>query len=113
MNITVLKSKIHRAIITDSSLDYEGSMTIDSRILDMANIREYERIFIYNVNNGKRWETYAINGGVGEYILNGASARNGMIGDVVIICSYGIIDQSDKTPEPFQVILRDNKVFYG
>jgi aspartate 1-decarboxylase len=97
MNITVLKSKIHRVEITDCKLNYEGSCEIDENILNLAGIGLYEQIHIYNVNNGKRFVTYAINGeaGSGVISLNGAAARLGMVGDVIVICAYGEINQSE------------------
>ena len=98
-----LKSKIHRATLTGSNLEYAGSFTIDEDIMDAAGIREYERIHIYNVNNGSRLETYAIKGkrGGGQMELNGAAARLGMVGDIVIIVSYCTLDASEiETHQP-------------
>lgn len=97
MNITVLKSKIHKVEITDCNLNYEGSCEIDENILNMAGIGLYEQIHIYNVNNGKRFVTYAIRGEAGSGIisLNGAAARLGMVGDVIVICAYGEIHESE------------------
>ena len=84
------KSKIHRATVTDSDLDYEGSITIDPDLLDAANIREYEHVHVANVDNGARFETYAIAGGrgSGQVIVNGAAARLVQKGDLVIIMAY-------------------------
>jgi aspartate 1-decarboxylase len=95
MQITVLKSKIHKVTVTDCNLDYNGSCAIDGDILDKANIYEYEQIHIYNVDNGNRFVTYAICGqeGSGIISLNGAAARLGEVGDTVIICSYGEIHE--------------------
>ncbi|MBI1729716.1 aspartate 1-decarboxylase [Candidatus Acetothermia bacterium] len=95
MRIELLKSKIHRAKITDKNLGYEGSLTLDQDLMDAAGIFKYEKIQLVNVNNGSRLETYAIPGerGTGDVVLNGAAARWGEIGDVVIIISYAQIDQ--------------------
>jgi aspartate 1-decarboxylase len=92
-----LKAKIHRATLTGSNLEYEGSFTIDEDIMDAAGILEYEKIHIYNVNNGARLETYAIKGRRGgrQMELNGAAARLGMPGDRVIIVSYCTLDESE------------------
>lgn len=90
MHITLLKSKLHRAIVTHSELGYEGSCAIDSDILDLANIREYEQIQIYNVNNGARFTTYAIRAEAGSktFSVNGAAARLACVGDLIIVCTY-------------------------
>lgn len=92
-----LKSKIHRATITQADLNYEGSITIDENLMDSADLKEYEKVAIVNNNNGERFETYVIKGerGSGVIGLNGAAARKGMNGDVIIIISYCILD--DKT----------------
>lgn len=96
MTISVLKSKIHRAVITQAELNYIGSITIDEDLMDSANIREYEHVHIVNVNSGSRIETYVIAGerGSGMICLNGAAARAGQRGDFIIIMSY-----ADMTPE--------------
>jgi aspartate 1-decarboxylase len=88
------KSKIHRATLTDANLHYEGSITIDSDLLQAADILPYEKVQVVNVNNGNRLETYAIEGksGSGEICLNGAAARLGAPGDLVIIISYATVD---------------------
>lgn len=92
-----LKSKIHRATITQADLNYEGSITIDEDLMDAADLLEYEKVAIVNNNNGERFETYVIKGerGSGVIGLNGAAARKGMNGDVIIIICYCILD--DKT----------------
>ncbi|MGN0677626.1 MAG: aspartate 1-decarboxylase [Ruminococcus sp.] len=96
MTISVLKSKIHRAVITQAELNYIGSITIDEDLMDSANIREYEHVHIVNINSGSRIETYVIAGerGSGMICLNGAAARAGQRGDFIIIMSY-----ADMTPE--------------
>jgi len=90
MQIEVLKSKIHRAVITEANLNYVGSITIDEDLVDAANIIENEKVQVVNVNNGERLETYVIRGkrGSGVCCLNGPAARRGMVGDVVVIISY-------------------------
>lgn len=90
MNIDVLKSKVHRAVITESNLHYVGSLTLDEDIMDAANMIENEKVQIVNVNNGERIETYLIKGkrASGVCCLNGPAARRGMVGDVVVIISY-------------------------
>ena len=87
---TMLKSKIHRATITEANLTYEGSLTIDSRLMELADILPYEMVYVYNINNGARFETYAIAGdpGSGVICLNGAAARKGMPGDLIIITTF-------------------------
>ena len=90
MKIEVLKSKIHRASITEAELHYVGSIAIDEDLMDAANIIEGEKVQIVNVNNGERIETYVIKGarGSGTICLNGPAARRAQVGDVVIIISY-------------------------
>src|SRR4051812_1619901 len=90
MQRMMCKSKIHRATVTDADLNYEGSITIDPDLLDAADIREYEHVHVANVNNGARFETYAIAGrrGSGQVIVNGAAARLVQKGDLVIIMAY-------------------------
>jgi aspartate 1-decarboxylase len=97
MNITVLKSKIHRATLTGADLNYEGSITIDKDLMRAANILPYELVHIVNLNNGHRFETYAIEGpaGGGSICLNGAAARLGHVGDLIIILSYCSMPQGE------------------
>jgi len=105
------KSKIHRATLTDADLHYEGSATIDSDLLDAADILPYEKVQIVNVNNGSRLETYVIRGerGSGEICLNGAAARLGEPGDVVIIISYADVDDAEARQWEPKTILVDEK----
>lgn len=86
----MLKAKLHRACVTNSELDYEGSCAIDGDLLDFASIREYEQIQIYNVTNGERFTTYAIRAKAGSKIIsvNGAAAHKAAVGDRLIICAY-------------------------
>ena len=97
MHLTMLKAKLHRARVTHSELDYEGSCAIDARLLDAAGIREYEQIQIYNVNNGERFTTYAIRAEPGSRIIsvNGAAARKASLGDRLIICAYVSLDEKE------------------
>jgi aspartate 1-decarboxylase len=97
MQTTLLKAKLHRARVTHSELEYEGSCAIDGSLLDTAGIREYEQIHIYNVNNGARFTTYAIRAsdGSGVVSINGAAARHAAPNDIVIICAYAILNQAE------------------
>jgi aspartate 1-decarboxylase len=90
MDIEVLKSKVHRAVITEANLNYVGSLTLDEDLMDAANFIEHEKIQVVNVNNGNRIETYLIRGkrGSGVCCLNGPAARQGAVGDIIIIISY-------------------------
>jgi len=96
MNIEVLKSKIHRVVVTEADLRYIGSITIDEAIIKEAGIRPYEQVMISNLNNGERFETYVIPGrkNSGEICLNGPTARKGVVGDKVIIFCYGYFEDS-------------------
>jgi aspartate 1-decarboxylase len=91
------KSKIHRAVITGADLHYEGSLTVDVALMDAADMREFERVQVVNVNNGSRLETYLIAGerGSGAIQLNGAAARLGMPGDHVILITYAEYDDAE------------------
>jgi aspartate 1-decarboxylase len=93
----MLKSKIHRATVTDADLNYEGSITIDSVLLEHANILPGEKVQIMNVNNGARFETYTIAGpaGEGDMCINGAAARLAQVGDIILIISYAYIQDVD------------------
>ena len=97
MIIEVLKSKIHRARVTQAELNYVGSITIDEDLMDAANIIANEKVQIVNNNNGARFETYVIKGerGSGTICLNGATARLAQVGDVVIIMSYGYMEMDE------------------
>ncbi|MBO1924470.1 MULTISPECIES: aspartate 1-decarboxylase [Thiomicrorhabdus] len=97
MQITLLKSKLHRVTTTHSELDYEGSCAIDGHLMKMANIREYEQIQIYNVNNGERFTTYAIlaEEHSGIISVNGAAAHKASPGDLLIIATYATMSEKD------------------
>jgi aspartate 1-decarboxylase len=94
MEIEILKSKIHRLVITEANLNYIGSITLDEDLMDAANIIENEKVQVVNINNGERLETYVIRGkrGSGICCLNGPAARKGMTGDVVVVISYATMD---------------------
>jgi len=103
MLIEVLKSKIHKASITGANLHYIGSITIDEDLIDAAGLIENEKVHVLNINNGERLETYVIKGkrGSGEICLNGAAARKVIVGDVIIIMSFAVMDsQEAKTFKP-------------
>ena len=94
---TMLKSKIHRARVTDSNLDYEGSITIDETLMEAAEIIPYEQVQIYNVTNGERFTTYAIKGerNSGVICLNGAAAHKARKNDIIIIATYGTYEEKE------------------
>lgn len=103
MQIQVVKSKIHRVTVTGADLNYIGSITIDEVLLEASNIIEGEKVSVVNINNGERFETYAIKGNrnTGEITLNGPAARKVQKGDVIIIIAYGILDfEEAKTFKP-------------
>ncbi len=97
MLITLLKSKIHRAHITEANLYYEGSVTIDEKLMQAANIIEGEKVEVFNLNNGHRLETYAIKGKVGSGVicLNGPASRGACVGDEVVIVSYALAEEQE------------------
>ena len=110
MNISILKSKVHRATITEANLHYVGSLTLDEDLMDAANFIENEKVTVVNVNNGERLDTYLIKGkrGSGVCCLNGPAARKGMAGDVVVIISYCSLPFDEaKTFKPWIVFPKD------
>ncbi|MDR1667091.1 MAG: aspartate 1-decarboxylase [Bacteroidales bacterium] len=94
MTIEILKSKIHRVTVTEANLNYIGSITIDEALMEAANIIEYEKVSVVNINNGERLDTYVIKGrrGSGIICLNGPAARKAVVGDIVVIMSYTGMD---------------------
>ena len=96
MQVTMLKAKLHRACVTQCYLDYEGSCAIDTHLLKVSGICEYEQIQIYNLNNGERFTTYVIAAqeGSGVISLNGAASRKAQVNDRIIICSYCRLEQA-------------------
>jgi aspartate 1-decarboxylase len=110
-----LRSKIHMATVTESNLAYEGSITIDRELMDMAGILPYEQVKISNLNNGERFETYAIPGkhGSREFCLNGPTARKGIVGDRIIVFSYWYMEEhevKDLTPQIIRLDGNNNPV---
>lgn len=115
MQIEILKSKIHRVLVTEANLEYVGSVTIDEDLMDAANIIPFEKVTVVDINNGERLETYVIKGerGSGVICLNGPAARKVAVGDVVIIMSYASMDfEKAKTFSPTLVYpdTRTNKL---
>jgi aspartate 1-decarboxylase len=108
----MLKSKLHRATVTDADLNYEGSVSIDVDLCKAAGLSFFEKVDIYNINNGERFSTYVIAGKKGEVCLNGAAARLVHRGDKVIICSYAEFDADEaKVHVPTVILLSDhNKI---
>ncbi len=97
MFIEVVKSKIHKVTVTEADLQYVGSITIDEDLMDASNIIENEKVQVVNINNGERLETYVIKGerGTGIICMNGPAARKAVVGDVIIIISYALLDFKD------------------
>ena len=113
MYIQVMKSKIHRVTVTDANLNYIGSITIDQDLMDAAGIIEGERVYIVDVNNGERLDTYTIAGerGSGTICLNGAAARKVQVGDTVIIISYALMDfEEARSFKPCVVFPHENRL---
>jgi aspartate 1-decarboxylase len=110
MLLTLMKSKIHRATVTDTLLNYEGSISIDEELLEKSNMIPYEKVQVVNLNNGERIETYIIKGkrGSREIMLNGPAARKGYKGDKIIIITYAEMDEKEaKNFKPLVLILDD------
>lgn len=107
----MLRAKLHRATITEADLNYEGSLTIDRDLLDAIGIIPFERVKVYNINNGERFDTYAIEGepGSGVIGLNGAAARKGMVGDLIIIVTFGFYSPEDLVTYHPNIALLDDK----
>ena len=95
MNRTMMKSKVHRATITGANLDYVGSITLDRALMELADIKEFEQVAVLDIDNGARFETYAMEGAAGDVILNGAAARLVSPGDRVIVITYGVYDEAE------------------
>ncbi|OYY92422.1 MAG: aspartate 1-decarboxylase [Hydrogenophilales bacterium 28-61-23] len=111
MQRTLLKSKLHRVRVTASELEYEGSCAIDELLLEAADIREYEKIEIYNINNGERFSTYAIRGqkGSGMISVNGAAARKVAVGDLLIIATYSVYNEIELAQFEPKLVYVDEK----
>ena len=111
MQIEILKSKIHKAVVTEANLNYEGSLTLDENLMDAAHLVENEKVDVVNVNNGERITTYIIKGerGSGTVCLNGPAARKGMVGDIIIVISYAIVDINEASSiKPWIVFPKNN-----
>lgn len=115
MMITVLKSKIHRATVTEANVGYVGSITVDSTLMEAAGMQEYEQVQVVDVDNGNRMVTYLIKGekNSGIVCLNGAAARKVCVGDKVIIMSYALIEKEDIEHRPKVIMVDDNNVISG
>jgi aspartate 1-decarboxylase len=109
MRRTLLKSKIHRATVTEADLDYVGSIAIDPLLMAAADLLEHERVEIYNITNGERFATYAIPGrrGAGEICINGAAAHKARAGDLVIIASYAAYDEAERAGHEPRLVFVD------
>jgi aspartate 1-decarboxylase len=95
MQRSMMKSKVHRATITGANLEYVGSITLDRALMDLADIREFEQVAVLDIDNGARFETYAMEGGPGDVILNGAASRLVQPGDRVIVITYAAYDEAE------------------
>jgi aspartate 1-decarboxylase len=111
MLVTVCKSKIHKAVVTEAVLNYEGSITIDEDLMKEANLLPYELVQVLNQNNGARFETYVLVGkpGSGIICLNGPAARLGQVGDILIIISYCMLEDQDAKKHKPRLIFLDEK----
>jgi len=105
----MLKSKIHRARVTGANIDYEGSITIDKKLMEEADILPYEQVQVLNINNGARFTTYAIEGENGEICLNGAAARLVAKGDIIIILSYCHVEDNEARNFVAKLVYVDDK----
>jgi len=111
MQRIMLRAKIHRATVTQCDLNYEGSCGIDEDLMDAADMREFEKIDLYNINNGERFSTYIIKGkrGSGEISLNGAAARLAQLGDLLIICTYAPMTEEEIAGYQQKIVFVDEK----
>ncbi len=110
MQVQIVKSKIHRARVTQAELHYVGSITIDEDLMDRSNLIENEKVQVVNINNGERIETYVIKGerGSGTVCLNGPAARKAQVGDIVIILSFGLMDFEEAKKFKPSIVFPDN-----
>lgn len=111
MRRTMMKSKIHRATVTEANLNYEGSITIDELLMNAAGLLEFELVQIYNITNGERFETYVMKGekNSGVICLNGAAARKVVVGDKIIIVSYASYDEEELKNHKPRIVLVDDE----
>ena len=107
----MLKSKIHRATVIEANLHYEGSLTVDRKLLDEVDLLPGEKVKIYNINNGERFDTYVIEGEAGSGIigLNGAAARKGIVGDLIIIASYALYGDEELASYRPKIVVLDER----
>ena len=105
MRVILLKSKIHRATVTEARPDYEGSLSIDPELMRQADILPYEQLHIYDVTNGNRIITYAIEGGAGEFGVNGAAAHQIRKGDIIIVATYAPMERAEAQGHQPTVVL--------
>ncbi len=108
MERILLKSKIHRATVTDADLNYEGSIGIDKKLCQIADIREFEKVDIYNINNGERFSTYVIYANDGVISLNGAAAHKVQKGDLIIIASYADYSEKETASHKTKLVFVDS-----
>jgi aspartate 1-decarboxylase len=111
MLVTICKSKIHRAVVTEADLNYEGSITIDENLMKEANLLPYELVQVLNQNNGERFETYVIKGkaGSGVICLNGPAARLGQVGDILLVISYCLLEEKEAKKHKPKLVYVDEK----
>ena len=111
MQRTLLKSKIHRATVTDADLHYQGSVKVDPLLMAAADLLPHERVEIYNVTNGERFATYAIPGapGSGDVVINGAAAHKARRGDLVILCTYAAYEEAEARAHEPRVVFVDER----
>lgn len=111
MKRTMLRAKIHRATVTDADLHYVGSITLDPILMEATDLRVHEKLDVLNVTNGERFSTYAIEGerGKGEVVLNGAAAHRVSKGDLVILCAYAEVDESELDAHQPKVVFVDEE----
>lgn len=111
MQRIMLKSKIHRATITEADLNYEGSLTVDKSLMREVGLVPFEQVKVYNINNGERFDTYVIEGAADSGIigLNGAAARKGLVGDLVIIATYALFRDEELENYHPKIVLLDGK----
>ena len=105
----VLRAKIHRATVTDHNLEYEGSITVDTALMEAAGMQPYEKVAIWNVTNGNRFETYLMEGeaGSGEMVINGAAAHRAKKGDIIIVAAFGLVDDTSGHPHKPRLVYVD------
>lgn len=109
MRRTMMKSKIHRATVTGADLNYVGSITLDTRLMELADLREFEQVHVLDIDNGARFETYVIPGGPGDVVLNGAAARLVHPGDRAIVLSYAEVEEAELDEFEPRIVFVDSR----